>query len=172
MTKTDLLHWLWFVKHQWKSLYTLLPPSYSSTAGLQPGRFTLPSPGASDGSGSAVYSSKNTERFSTLLLYPIQELTTALSVIFAVTLTSSSGHAYTTVGLSLQLPRNFLRRENGLILFVEKPSPINLNCLMQNIFTPRRVSSQKHAFIVNSCTNVDNHIFTVSVKSNQQTSGH
>lgn len=41
------------------------PPSlpYSSTAGMQPGRFTLPSLRASDGSGSTVYGSKNTESF-------------------------------------------------------------------------------------------------------------
>lgn len=38
-------------------------PTPSFTAGTQPGRFTLPSPRASDGSGSTVYDSKNTESF-------------------------------------------------------------------------------------------------------------
>lgn len=66
--------------------------SSSSTDGAQPGRFTLPSLRASDGSGSAVHGSKNTGSFffSPLLPHSIHpRLDYRLSVIFPVTLTSS-----------------------------------------------------------------------------------
>lgn len=60
-----LISWLLFIKHEW----TPPPSSSSSKVGTQPSRFTLPSLRAADGSGSAVYSGKNTESsFSTLLL--------------------------------------------------------------------------------------------------------
>ena len=66
------------------------PPPSSSTAGTQPGRFTLPSLRASGGSGSTVYGSK-TQRasfFFPSLPRSVQDSTTD-SVIFPVTLTSS-----------------------------------------------------------------------------------
>lgn len=103
LTVAGLLHWLLFVKHEWKS--PLHPSSSSSTAGTQPGRFTLPSLRASDGSGSAVYGSKNTESF----FFP--------SSLHPRLQASLSFFPSPWLPLWPWLPSNwhFLRRESGLI---------------------------------------------------------
>lgn len=129
LTGTDLLLWILFVKHQWKSPWT--PPPSSSTAGTQPGRFTLPSPRALDGSGSTVYGSKNTESFFPHLFSPSKTLLEPLCH-FSVTWTSSGVMANT----KLEPSKKQQWTDQNLYRYIHSPPRVRGNDMKETVWKP------------------------------------